>query len=105
MVTLQFTTAVWQHTAGGNRTITSPTADGSAAERETANFTPHSLSPEVARRVSSQRSKRNKKLYFDRQTKTLSDPQTAGENVRVQKGGTWPPAAVLRYYGLGLVGY
>lgn len=54
------------------------------------------LTPEGVVRVHSQliEKQEKQKMYFDRQTKTLSDLQ-AGENVRVQKRGTRQSAVVL----------
>lgn len=77
-MTLQFMTEVWQHQTGGIEIIPRPTAAGLAVERKMANFTLHSFTPEIACREQNKRSKKSKKLYFNRQTKTR-------ENVRLQK--------------------
>lgn len=58
-------------------TVTSPTE---------GNFTPHFFIPEIAHQVRSQRSKRNQKLCFDRQMKTVW-PKCQGKMSGCQKDG------------------
>lgn len=100
MVTIQFTTKVWQHTTGGSRIITIPTADCSAAKRETANFTPHSFILEVASRVRSQRSKRNY-ILTDKPRYCLNCRQ--GKMSRCKKEG--PGCRQLYYAAMDLVSW
>lgn len=54
------------------------------------------LTPEGTAQIRRQLSEKQEKqkLYFDRQTRRLSDLQ-AGDNVRIQRGETWQPAVVL----------
>lgn len=47
---------------------------------------------QVRRQLSERQMKQE--IYYDKQTRTLSDLQP-GENVRMQRGATWQPAVVL----------